>query len=79
MKREAPPLAGAPCAPRQRAWLRYMTDEQGRITGLWAYSNAAGEEPVEIPITQAAQTWPAPHKLPTFTFTVPAVYVSEAS
>lgn len=77
-KREAPPLAGAPCIPGQRAWLRYTTDQHNRITGLWAYSNAAGEEPVEIPITRASHDWPGSSDMPTFTFTVPGVHVSEA-
>jgi hypothetical protein len=77
VKREAPPLAGAPCVPGQRTWLRYTTDPDGRIDGLWAFSNAHGAEPIEIPVTHIVQDWPL-REQPTFTFTVPAHYVSEA-
>lgn len=71
-----PGYEGAPTFPRQETWIRYTTDDIGRINGVWAY-NLNGDE-VRLPVSMVHKDWPITGAAPTYTFEVPSAFVSEA-
>lgn len=72
---EAPDLRGAPAIPGQRSWIRYVIEDSVCV-GVWVY-NGNADSAVELPVTHITRDMAA-NEPGTYTFTVPAVYVSEA-
>jgi hypothetical protein len=75
LRRKAPKLTGAPAVPGQRSWVRFVM-ENGICVGVWVYDGNE-ESGVELPVTNITREMSA-NAAGTYTFTVPAEYVSEA-